>query len=1006
MNKTTTLQDLVEKFEKNYQDYEKNYKEESLRNDFLNPFFALLGWDITNTDGKSESEREVIVEETVKGKYPDYTFRWGKEKHERFFVEAKKPSIKLATNADPVFQARSYGWTAKTPLVVVTNFEEFAVYDCSKSPKKTDKPNNYLVKRFTYTEYLEKWDEIAGQFSREAVEEAFKQYAPDKKKADDPVDDAFLQEIETWRELLARNIALRNPDLNQRDLNYAVQVTIDRIIFLRICEDRGIETASLAELLKFDGLYGELIRRFRLADGRYNSGLFHFNQERDRPEDYDNLTPHLNLDDETLKTIIRQLYPPYSPYTFSVMPAEILGQVYEQFLGKVIRLTAGHRAKVEEKPEVKKAGGVYYTPAYIVDYIVQQTVGKLLAGKTPKEAAALRILDPACGSGSFLIGAYQYLLNWHLDWYASHTPEKHKQAVHLVANDQWRLTIAERRRILTNTIYGVDIDAQAVEVTKLSLLLKVLEGESEQTVNTQLRLVQERALPDLGKNIQCGNTLIGSEFNDAMQMNLFDLEEQSRINIFNWERGFPEIMKAGGFDAIIGNPPYIRIQTLKEFAPKEVEFYKKHYAAASKGNYDIYVIFVERGLQLLNPNGLLGFILPHKFFNAKYGEPLRGLLAQGKHLKEIVHFGHQQVFKGATTYTCLLFLSKEPKSDFHFTSVDNLIDWSTLQTAISGSISSENITATDWNFSLGDSQNLQKKLNQLPTKLGNLAKRMSQGIRTSANEIFVLDFVSENGDLVTAYSKQLNKNVHLEREILLQFLQGREIKSYQTIPSGKVVIMPYKIQDKKTTLLSESEFSKQFPKTFQYLRENKVYLENREKGKFKTKEWYAYGRNQNIDLMLLPKILVPDIANCASFALDNNGNYAFTSGYGITLKANIKESPEYILGLLNSSVLDFYLKKISTTMRGGYFRYFTQFIEQLPIRTINFEDEADKQRHDEMVRLVERMLALHQQLAAVKNPRDKTLLQRQIDDTDRKIDGLVYELYGLTAEEIAIVEGR
>jgi type I restriction-modification system DNA methylase subunit len=324
---------------------------------------------------------------------------------------------------------------------------------------------------------------------------------------------------------------------------------------------------------------------------------------------------------------------------------------------------------------VKKAGGVYYTPAYIVDYIVKNTVGKLCDSKSPRQIEKLKILDPACGSGSFLIGAYTYLLNYHQEWYVKDGPQKHTKKVYQGSGGQWYLTTQEKKRILLNNICGVDIDSQAVEVTKLSLLLKVLEGESEETIGKTLKLFRERALPDLGNNIKCGNSLIGPDFYVNQQMSLLDEEERYRINVFDWKSEFPEIMKVGGFDAVIGNPPYVRIQALKEWAPIEVEHYKTAFKSASKGNYDIYVVFVERGLSLLNKGGRLAFILPHKFFNAQYGEPLRELIARGKHLAEVVHFGDQQVFAGATTYTCLLFLDKGGANPCRFVKVEDVSAW-------------------------------------------------------------------------------------------------------------------------------------------------------------------------------------------------------------------------------------------------------------------------------------------------------------------------------------------
>ncbi|HEY4722257.1 MAG TPA: DNA methyltransferase, partial [Anaerolineae bacterium] len=392
-----------------------------------------------------------------------------------------------------------------------------------------------------------RWREIWDVFSREAVRGgSFDQYIDQTKgkfRGGTPVDAEFLKEIEGWRETLARNLALRNPKLSIDELNDAVQRTIDRIIFLRMTEDRGIEAQDrLKHAAERENIYAELLSLFQQADAKYNSGLFDFSADK--------LTAKLNIDDKVLKPIIADLYYP-QPYEFSVMPTEILGNVYEQFLGKGIRLTAAHQAKVEEKPEVKKAGGVYYTPAYIVDYIVQHTVGQMIEGKTPRQIQSFRVLDMACGSGSFLLGAYQYLLDYYLKWYIDHEPQKSKALTKI--GDDWRLTTAERKRILLAHIFGVDIDRQAVEVTKLSLLLKVLEGENEQSLQMEL-IVKERALPNLDANIKCGNSLIGPDYFADQLMS--DPEEHRRVNPFDWQSEFPDAMRVGGFDCVIGNPPY------------------------------------------------------------------------------------------------------------------------------------------------------------------------------------------------------------------------------------------------------------------------------------------------------------------------------------------------------------------------------------------------------------------------------------------------------------------
>ena len=441
-----------------------------------------------------------------------------------FFVEAKKPAVNIQYGIEPAYQLRRYAWSAKLPLSILTDFEEFSVYDCRSKPAVTDKASAGRILLLNYKEYPARWDEIAGVFAKAAVRQgALDKFAEAKagKRGTAEVDDEFLGEIERWRDLLAHNLVLRNPTLRGRDINYAVQQIIDRIVFLRICEARDLETyEQLRALLNGGHTYERLQELFRRADLRYNSGLFHFEVEKDRAEAPDTLTPNLAIDDKVLKDIFDNLYYPQSPYEFSVLPADILGHVYERFLGKVIRLTPGRQVKIEEKPEVRKAGGVYYTPTYIVDYIVRQTVGPLLEGKTPAQVGAtgrspLRILDAACGSGSFLLGAYQFLLDWHLIEYLKDSDrwlKGKRPPLERASGGVLRLSIEERKRILMNNIYGVDIDPQAVEVTKLSLLLKVLEGEG---LAPQISLGVERVLPDLGRNIKCGNSLIGPDFYDG-----------------------------------------------------------------------------------------------------------------------------------------------------------------------------------------------------------------------------------------------------------------------------------------------------------------------------------------------------------------------------------------------------------------------------------------------------------------------------------------------------------
>jgi hypothetical protein len=787
-----------------------------------------------------------------------------------------------------------------------------------------------------------------------------------------------------------------------------VQRTIDRIIFLRMAEDRGSESyGQLLKLCEQPNIYSRFMSKScKSADEKYNSGLFHFRKEEGTAESLDSVTPRLHVDDKVFKPILQSLYFEHgSPYHFGVLPVEILGTVYERFLGKVIRLTPEHRAKIEEKPEVRKAGGVYYTPSYIVDYIVKNTVGKMIEGKSPAQLAGgkngqpLRVLDMACGSGSFLLGAFKYLLDHCLKWYMEHQPEKFKNEVFKNRRDEWRLTIAEKKRILTTHIFGVDIDAQAVEVSKLSLLLKVLEGETDETVGKSRQLFHERALPNLSNNIKCGNSLIGPDYFSGRLIP--DPDEMKRVNPFDWNREFPEAMKSGGFDCVIGNPPYIRIQTMKEWAPLEVEIYKQLFSAASAGNYDIYVVFVEKGLNLINTRGKLGFILPHKFFNSEYGEALRTSLSKGKYLSQIVHFGDKQVFDGATTYTCLLFLDKAGSDECKYLKVDDLVAWSINGQASEGRIPAININARDWSFSIGKGTALFERLNRMPIKLGDVAHTFV-GTQTSADDVFVLNECKQFSRFTLGISKSLGKEVKVESNCVVPFLRGKEIRRYEPPISAAYLICPYEISESSCRLLTASEMSNKFPLTLAYLEANKNILIAREKGKFKGPSWYAYGYPKSMPLFQKSKIIVPDYNNTASFAFDSGGHF-YKTGYGILLKDELL-SPFYILGLLNSLLLFQYLKSIGTSLRGGYIRFWTKFIEQLPIRTINISNPSDNYIHSRIVMLVEQILKLHKELFTAKSEAHRTVTQRQIEATDHEIDRLVYELYGLTDDEIKIVE--
>ena len=481
------------------------------------------------------------------------------------------------------------------------------------------------------------------------------------------VDDAFLGEIESWRALLAQELAQRNPTLTVQALSSAVQQLIDRIVFLRMAEARGTEDfGQLRDIAAGENIYQELLDVFYRADARYNSGVFHFSEEAGR-EAADTLAPKLNVSDEPLRRIITHLYYPESPYEFTVLPGRILGQVYERFLGSEITITPTRQVSIRLKPEFARAGGVYYTPGYIADRIIERSIGELLdvTSRTARaDASRLRVVDPACGSGSFLLSAYDYLLNWHRDYYMLRGPARFRAEMYQ-AGDEWRLTIAERKRILMTHIFGVDIDPQAVEVTKLSLLLKVLEGESAEVLGQLLTLFNVRVLPDLDANIKCGNSLAEDDVFNWVPQDLYSGNEPGRqLRPFNWTREFPQAFNRDnpGFDVVVGNPPYVSAITMVQNLQTQIRDYWRDRYQSAAGAYDIYILFVEQGIRLCRQGGRLSYIIPNKFLAAEYAVAFRQLIYDTVRFAELVDYSRTQVWRRGVYPVVPLLINSRPQA--------------------------------------------------------------------------------------------------------------------------------------------------------------------------------------------------------------------------------------------------------------------------------------------------------------------------------------------------------
>lgn len=654
------LKVLISAFEREYAIYKTTqYSEAQLRIDFLNPLLKTFGWDVDNEQGKSQFLREVIQEESidveeedvVTKKNPDYTLRI--QGIRKLFIEAKKVSIDLDKTNKPAFQTRRYGWNANLGISILTNFEILSIYDCRLKPVVNDSVNTARYKSFHYSQFIVDFDELYRILSFQSIASGYiDEYFSLAQKETITFDEYFLKQIENWREGLAIDIIANNTGFNNEEINFLVQRLLNRIIFLRICEDREIEKY---ETLKHIKSYDELKALFVRSDKKYNSGLFDFIE--------DNFSLNIKINPGILISIFNELYYPQSPYDFSVVDPAILSQIYERYLGSKINIVDDHTISVVQEPEVAASSGVVPTPKLIVRNIVNETFNPLFSGKSLQQIQQLKIADICCGSGTFLISAYDYFLE-KIILSLVHMGGDNSQVIYKTFDGSYHLTMRAKHQILTDNIFGVDINPYAVEVAKFSLLLKLLENENASSIDDFLAKYDTKALPNLDSNIKCGNSLIDDTYFTYKPEAIEDNSLLFKIKPFNWNDEFDFLRQSNGFDAIIGNPPYVRIQNIAKFSSEEIFFFQNKisgYEVAVSDAFDKYYLFIQRAIELLNDNGMLGYIVPHKFFIVKGGKFLRRFIIQKASIQKIIHFGVSQAFPNRSTYYCDFNTGQEKK---------------------------------------------------------------------------------------------------------------------------------------------------------------------------------------------------------------------------------------------------------------------------------------------------------------------------------------------------------
>ena len=988
-----TIHALVEKYESNRNFYRTlNFNETQVRNEFLDPLFEVLGWDIRNMSGKKTNEREVLLEESLKAdaathsNKPDYTFRLFGER--KFFLEAKKPCVDISTDDNPAKQVRRYGYTANLKISVLSNFEDLYIYDTSYKVEDGDTLVKARIKAYHYTDYENVAEELLELVGKESVYTGHFEEVWDDIELNvvhQSVDSLFLEQINQWRLMLGQQILSCDPDLEIDYLGDIVQSYINKILFLRVCEDRNIETYQRLLTIADHNSHKELVAKFKEADNKYNSGLF---EELISEDVIGNISSSFWM-------IIRQLYFPESPYSFTVLSSDILGRIYEIFLAEKLAVVDGE-LKIVKKPENAERD-IVTTPNFVVREILHQTAAEIIQGKTANEINNLKCADIACGSGAFLLELYQLLYDSLVDYYFENDRSKLVQT----SIDTYKLPYEMKRNLLVNCIYGVDKDFNAVEACKFGLLLKLLEDEDVNSLSSFHPI-----LPDLSNNIFYGNSLLSTAdvpADDAFEINPFDFGDRT-------------------FDLIVGNPPYMKTEDIKAFTPKEKSLYEKgnRYTSAYK-QYDKYFLFIERALNLLKPDGYLGYVVPNKFMKVGAAKELRNFIANNAYLKTMISFGAHQVFADKSTYTCIIVLEKNKHENFKYSEVSDFIGWRVRNVNAYKFCDRPSVTinADTWILCTDEHLPLLNAVTAHTKPLGDIVgdDYIFNGIQTSANKIYVFVPISETRTTYTFKAFDGNE-YEVEKAVTKPYFktaQGADAMStYRTFKPNARVFFPYKKDnDGHLQLIPLTTIQRRYPLFYTFLMAAKPELDKASRDiqpkPTTADEWYRYGRHQSLEACEVEeKMIVGVLAQTDKYAIDNNGTLVSsggTAGYClVSIPSDSQYSIYYIQAILGSIQGEWLASLYGEIFRGGYIARGTKVLKQIPIREIDFTDQNERNVHDDIADRQKRLIELGDKISkAAKNRRSLIPLQRQFDLLKHEQQNVINMLYGMTNDEVSLI---
>lgn len=969
--------------------------EAQIENNYIRPLFRFLNWNTENS-GLHIEDFEFLLQHTHRyGKRPDYILQL--ERQHLLVMDAKRVKEEMH-DLRWMNQIYAYAYSTqnlrpsrKIDFAVLTDFQEFIVLDCTLHASKPRMVGSFRVLDWKCDDFLSSFDTLWDLFEREHLRAACLtrgssnpsglwalKLSPSKLKANRvPPDKAFLAEIDDdhsgWRVRIAKDMKRQTPAAEGASITAAVQLLIDRFIFIKALSDREIEEdylTQIAEAIEVDGLADTDTGWLRACQGLfdklnafYNGTIFRRSPELDA----------LPVSNKVVRSILHEMQPDTSPYNFSSMPVEILGTIYERFLGRVVR-TTDQRVKIEDKPEVRKAGGVYYTPQYIVDYLLGRTLGSLLAAcTTPEQVAKIKVLDPACGSGSFLLGAFSLLVDWHSKYYAQkgRLSAQDRQSAYRDTHGVVRLTARMKRKILLNSIFGVDIDPQAVEVTCFSLSLKALEDTRRDELYEERTLFKQSVLPDLTSNIKCGNSLVESDFSMLP-------DDLLLARAFDWQVQFPEILTAGGFHVVVGNPPWGA-----EIDPQVLRYLSKRYARVVKRMVDSYIYFSDLSLRLVRHEGLVGLVLPSTVLNQVDAAPLRKLFLE-RGIDCVVNLGRSIFTTKVLNTTTLVVVNSHHQTDKMVVADLSRTPLADRESALAATVP---IPSKPWlsqvrsdpaNTFFANPHPGTGILLRLAQSHPTLANITQGGIARGASpDIAAAHIVSDGTRGIRA----------IETAVLRRSISGKAVKRYTEATPDQWIIYTDRTLDPRS-----------IPNALKWLAKWR-HLNSCKEVKEGKHPWWSLHRPRHEAVFQSPKLIGLTTTKTIEILLDSVQNLVVTDAmYLFRLLPGI--DARAALGILHSRLFLF-LYRISNQ---GESRVIPQIkaakLEPLPFPDLTLE--SSKPQVQQLSQLVEKMYALTR--THTTTTAEDLAVANATSATLSAIDKVVYELYGLTPAEIDTVE--